>query len=184
MNRYCKVILSIIPFLIFLYTFFSESYGGEQGSVQDHHHISLVSELLCHPFPQQERPTGGEDHVLSPRWLFSRVWWWFSVLRLIYYKYMTTHKMLKPLWFYTELHDSWRFRNNRNSWMFKSGTCLQKSDQTVTSKDVQVISCYLVIVSCVWDLVLVYSLIVWWHPMAILMNYNMISRFEEVQFLF
>lgn len=58
----------------------SEPYGGEQSFVQDHHYISLVSKLLCNPLPQQEGPAGGEDHVLSPGWLLSRIWWYFGLV--------------------------------------------------------------------------------------------------------
>lgn len=42
-----------------------EPHGGEQSPVQNHHHLPLVREVLCHSFPQQDRHPQGEDHILS-----------------------------------------------------------------------------------------------------------------------
>ena len=50
-----------------------EPNGGVQGSLQDHHHVPVVPELLHHPLPQQEGLVGGEDHALTPRRLLPRV---------------------------------------------------------------------------------------------------------------
>ena len=50
-----------------------ESYGGVEGSVPHDHHIPVVPELVRDTFPQQERLARGEDLLLAPRRLFSRV---------------------------------------------------------------------------------------------------------------
>ena len=51
----------------------TESDGGEQGPVQDDHHLPMVSAVLCHSLPQQEGPARGEDHVFTPCGLLPRV---------------------------------------------------------------------------------------------------------------
>jgi len=54
----------------------SESNGGVEGSVPHDHHIPVVPELVRDLVPQQERLARGEDRLLAPRRLFSRVWRW------------------------------------------------------------------------------------------------------------
>lgn len=53
--------------------FFSEPHGGEQGPVQNNHHLPLVPAFLRHPLPQQDGHPQGEDRVLAPCHLLPRV---------------------------------------------------------------------------------------------------------------
>ena len=60
-------------FSCFVVCLFVEPHGGEHGVVPHHHQLQVVPPLLRHAVPQQDRPAGGQDHVLSPGRLLPRV---------------------------------------------------------------------------------------------------------------
>jgi len=51
----------------------AEPDGRVESVVPHDHHVPVVSELVRHTFPQQERLTRGKDLLLSSRRLFSGV---------------------------------------------------------------------------------------------------------------
>ena len=65
----------MLAHLIVMFQLLSEPHGGEQGSVQNNHNISLVPTFLGHSLPQQEGSARRENHVLASRRLFPRIRW-------------------------------------------------------------------------------------------------------------